>query len=680
MAAAGHRGHRRPALADDGRLDRRRLPDLDRRPADRYLLRRAALLAAGLPVHAARLPGAGDPELPARSAGAVLWVRLLQRQHRRAVLASVRRRPLERGEGGRHGQAPAGASGDSRYRQHGPGDPHHARQPARRAAQAVRRDGARQGAHRVASHLEVPGAGGAQSVRQHDRLHPALRRLRQHHHLARARLADGRSAAAAVLDRPGHVPGRGHRVAARHHDRDRHADLRPVADVDRPADPGGRLTVTDTVPIYDPTKGTATPSPAALEPEETSGPTAPAVSAPGPLAPYPAPGETPPPVERGLGGEPLLTTDAEERVAIATQAQLMWRRFRKHRLAMVGAARRDPVLPGGAAGRISRLRRSRGLRRAARADRPAAGPSFPRWPVPSPCLRDGRRARSGDVQAGLHRGSDADHSADLLLPGLRIQALRIHPGQPAPDRGRRRQPGGDAFPARDRPGGARHVVAVDVRHTHVADDRSGRRGGQPGARRDPGRHLRLLRRDGRHGDPADHRDPALGANDPALDGSGGGDAEDLDDHPGLLHDHDHHLLDRLDRAGAGGPRPVPLLAPGRLRDGGRPGGREAVTDHLRAHGAALPQPHHRRDDAGAAGDGHQRDGAELPGSGIAATGHQLGGAPAAGAERAVGGALTLAAHTGRTGHPGHPGLQLPRRRSARRRRPVLVGCRCRVIG
>ncbi len=83
--------------------------------------------------------------------------------------------------------------------------------------------------------------------------------------------------------------------------------------------------MTDTVPIYDPTKGTTTPSPAALEPEETSGPTAPAVSAPGSLALHPAP------------GEPLLTTDAEERVAVATQAQLMWRRFRKHRLAMLGA-------------------------------------------------------------------------------------------------------------------------------------------------------------------------------------------------------------------------------------------------------------------------------------------------------------------------------------------------------
>ena len=81
----------------------------------------------------------------------------------------------------------------------------------------------------------------------------------------------------------------------------------------------------DTAPLRDARAATVSPSPTALEPEETSGPTAPAVSAPGALAPYPAP------------GEPLLTTDAEERVAVATQAQLMWRRFRKHRLAMLGA-------------------------------------------------------------------------------------------------------------------------------------------------------------------------------------------------------------------------------------------------------------------------------------------------------------------------------------------------------
>jgi peptide/nickel transport system permease protein len=78
-------------------------------------------------------------------------------------------------------------------------------------------------------------------------------------------------------------------------------------------------------PIRDPRTMTLTPSPASLEPEETSGPTAMAITVPGALAPGPGP------------GEPLLTTEAEERVAVATQAQLMWRRFRKHRLAMVGA-------------------------------------------------------------------------------------------------------------------------------------------------------------------------------------------------------------------------------------------------------------------------------------------------------------------------------------------------------
>ena len=103
--------------------------------------------------------------------------------------------------------------------------------------------------------------------------------------------------------------------------------------------------MTDTVPIYDPKAATVSPSPAALEPEETSGPTAPAVSAPGPLAPFPAP------------GEPLLTTDAEERVSVATQWQLMWWRFRKHRLAMIGAVVVILFYLVVAARRLPRLRR-----------------------------------------------------------------------------------------------------------------------------------------------------------------------------------------------------------------------------------------------------------------------------------------------------------------------------------
>ncbi|CAA9553989.1 MAG: ABC transporter, permease protein 2 (cluster 5, nickel/peptides/opines), partial [uncultured Thermomicrobiales bacterium] len=333
---------------------------------------------------------------------------------------------------------------------------------------------------------------------------------------------------------------------------------------------------------------------------------------------------------------------------------------------------RHRVLPGGGAGRLSVLRRPRGLRRPARADRSAAGPVLPRRSVQPPRLRDGWRARPGYVQAGLHRGSDPDHPLDLLRPRLRLQAVRGHPGGYAPDRGRRRKSGGNAFPNGDRPGGSRHVVAGDVRHPHLAHDRARRRRRQPGPGRDPRRHLRVLRWLRRHGHSADHRDPPLGPDDPAVDGAGGGDAEDMDGYPGLLRDHDHHFPDRLDRAGAGRSRPVPLAARGGFRDGGRFGRRPPIADHLRPHGAALPEPHHRRDDAGAAGDDHQRDRAELPRSRPAAAGHQLGRVAAAGPERPDGGALAVAAAAGAAGDPRHPRLQLPRRRPPRCRRSVRV--------
>src|SRR6266536_6508748 len=42
------------------------------------------------------------------------------------------------------------------------------------------------------------------------------------------------------------------------------------------------------------------------------------------------------PVE-ALEGAPVTTTVAEERVSVASQWQLMWWRFRKHKLAMVSA-------------------------------------------------------------------------------------------------------------------------------------------------------------------------------------------------------------------------------------------------------------------------------------------------------------------------------------------------------
>ena len=51
--------------------------------------------------------------------------------------------------------------------QHGGQHPHHARQPARRAAQALRDHRARQGAQGAQADLEVPGARGAEPLFQH---------------------------------------------------------------------------------------------------------------------------------------------------------------------------------------------------------------------------------------------------------------------------------------------------------------------------------------------------------------------------------------------------------------------------------------------------------------------------------------------------------------------------------
>ena len=56
--------------------------------------------------------------------------------------------------------------------------------------------------------------------------------------------------------------------------------LRPAADLDRPAHPAGGLIVADTDPGPRSAHRTVTPSPAALQPEETSGPTAPAIQRP----------------------------------------------------------------------------------------------------------------------------------------------------------------------------------------------------------------------------------------------------------------------------------------------------------------------------------------------------------------------------------------------------------------
>src|SRR6185312_12390255 len=177
---------------------------------------------------------------------------------------------------------------------HRPADPDHAGEPARRAAQALRGDRALQGAVGDGGHPEVSRAGGPQPVRQHHRLHAALHRLGQHHRVAGPGAADGGTAAAQGPHRPGHVPGRNDRAAAGGHDRARHPDLRHRPRRHRSADPArGDLMAWSDV---------------ALDP--TSAP----VEGPGPAV-----------------------AAKEQRVFVASQWQLMWWRFRKHKVAVASA-------------------------------------------------------------------------------------------------------------------------------------------------------------------------------------------------------------------------------------------------------------------------------------------------------------------------------------------------------
>ena len=107
--------------------------------------------------------------------------------------------------------------------------------------------------------------------------------LRLDHHFRRAESADRWSAAAAFAAVAGHAAGVHHHPAARRTDGGRHAVVRSAADVDRSTHPAGPDAMSEAV-ITEP-----------------------------------------------------LVTEAETRVAVATQRQLIWWRFRKHKLAVVSA-------------------------------------------------------------------------------------------------------------------------------------------------------------------------------------------------------------------------------------------------------------------------------------------------------------------------------------------------------
>src|SRR5262249_37705861 len=136
-----------------------------------------------------------------------------------------------------------------------------------------------------------PGARGPQPVREHDRLHAALHRLRQHHRVARPRPAHGGAAPPPGPHRAGHVPGGDDRAAARRHDGDPDADLRHRPRVDRPAHPARGLLMAKSALALDPAS-----------------------------APVHEPAAAPAAQDHGI--------------FVASQWQLTWWRFRKHRVAV----------------------------------------------------------------------------------------------------------------------------------------------------------------------------------------------------------------------------------------------------------------------------------------------------------------------------------------------------------
>lgn len=93
-------------------------------------------------------------------------------------------------------------------------------------------------------------------------------------------------------------------------------------------------------------------------------------------------------------------------------------------------------------------------------------------------------------------------------------------------------------------------------------------------------------------------------------------------------------------------------------------------DHLPPHAAFADQPHHRLDDPGHPADDPGRNLAVLPGAGAAAAGHQLGRASERGAEHPDHQPGAVAVHPGRFRGDRGAGLQLPRRRNARCGRPL----------
>ena len=131
-----------------------------------------------------------------------------------------------------------------------------------------------------------------------------------------------------------------------------------------------------------------------------------------------------------------------------------------------------------------------------------------------------------------------------------------------------RHPRAGVVPARRRPLRARPAVASHHRIAHLPVRRPGRGRYQLRDRLSAGRRLRLLRWPGGHVHPAPDRVPAVDSRHLAVGGAGRGAAAHLGAAAALLRDPADPLHPGLDRAGAHGARQADRAARGGLRDGG----------------------------------------------------------------------------------------------------------------
>ena len=267
----------------------------------------------------------------------------------------------------------------------------------------------------------------------------------------------------------------------------------------------------------------------------------------------------------------------QEAYYLASQWRLMWRKFSRHRLALVGMIVLSLLyLAAAFGGFVSPYHPG------AFSDHPFTPPQRVRF-----VDADGRlhlrpfvylldqslNMRTLAREYAENRGREA--LRQVVHPRLPVRVVRCAADRHPPVRRRR---AGDAAPVRHRQPGPGPVLPQRLRGRHFPDHRPGGRDAEFRPGLPAGRRLGILRRHLRHHYPAHHRVSALHTADPAVDGPQRRPARPLVADQDLLRHHHRAVHRRLDRPGAhrarAGARPQGrrLCAGGQdLRRRGRPG-------------------------------------------------------------------------------------------------------------